>query len=358
MFDLIIENVPVIFIQAFTDDDAQAILCFVREAASNSTSKVVLFIDTPVAPYTVRAVKMLKDEGYRVVFRDHHGLDAAPVSDNEKRVTRDVATLHSLLGEDCLITVRRLHPACSTLISVGEFATAAAIVADPDPDGLTGAAKAAGLYYPELDNDAAILDGEPYFQVTGSPISQLLAKGVAVLPSYDSRKPREREDAKQRLFGNWIKAVRGDQTAHKELESNAVAFDQAREISTKLAARAKIVAPGVVLADALDSPIFDPGSLMHQMEQTPGCRITVVRKGLGPIAALHGIQYSLSIKKEFQSDIDLRQLIPTDSQLGPINGVISNVSFLLHVSEELWFRDVLPKLVAMNKPGDQLQDLK
>jgi len=76
-------------------------------------------------------------------------LDAAPVSDNEKRVTRDVATLHSLLGEDCLITVRRLHPACSTLISVGEFATAAAIVADPDPDGLTGAAKAAGLYYPE-----------------------------------------------------------------------------------------------------------------------------------------------------------------------------------------------------------------
>jgi hypothetical protein len=344
MFSLRIENVPVLFIQAFTADDAQSILWFVREAAANSSSKIVLFIDTPIAPYTVPAVNMLTDEGYRVVLRDHHGLDGEPTNDNEKRVSRDTARLKASLGEDCVITKRRLHPACSTLVTVGEFATAAAIIADPDADGLTAAAKAIGLFYPELDADAAILDGEPYLQVTGSPLSQLLAKGIATLPSFDRRKPKEREDAKKRLFARWLDAAKGNQNALKELERTAHLFDDATEVSKHLASQLQLVAPGVVLVDASDSPIYVPGALMHLMEEGSDCRVTVVRKALGPIAALHGIQYSLSVTKQYQDQVDLRKLIPSNWKADPANGVISNVPFLLHVSEEMWLNHVLPKL--------------
>src|SRR5581483_10774817 len=108
------------------------------------------------------------------------GIDGEPSNDREARVVAATGQLSQLLGADCVITVRRLHPACSTLVSVGEFADAIAIVADPDPDGLTAAMKAAGISYAELDDDAAKLDGEPQFQVTGSYLSQLLAKGMAV----------------------------------------------------------------------------------------------------------------------------------------------------------------------------------
>src|SRR6202011_2070764 len=119
----------------------------------------------------------LKREGYRVAFRDHHGIEGEPVNDRDRQVKLAIATLEQSLGEDCCITIRRLHPACSTLVEVGEFKDAVAIIADPDADGLTAAMKAAGISYPGLDEDAANLDGEPFLQVTGTPISQLLAKG-------------------------------------------------------------------------------------------------------------------------------------------------------------------------------------
>ena len=79
----------------------------------------------------------LKHEGFRVVFRDHHGIDGKPVNDRDEQVEAATGRLRKLLQDDCLITVRRLHPACSTLVTTGEFANATAIIADPDPDGLT-----------------------------------------------------------------------------------------------------------------------------------------------------------------------------------------------------------------------------
>ena len=163
MISLTINKVPTLFIKAFNGIDVQMILAFVRNAAvSNSgISNKVLFIDTPITPATVEAVEKLKAERFQVIFRDHHGIDDEPHNDREKRVVKATAKLNQLLGADCHITVRRLHPACSTLVSVGEFSNAIAIIADPDADGLTAAMKAAGISYPELDDDAAKLDGEP-----------------------------------------------------------------------------------------------------------------------------------------------------------------------------------------------------
>lgn len=280
MFHFRINKVPVMFIQAFTSTDAQTILWFVREAANHSEGNEVLFIDTPVAPHTVPAVQMLLDEGFRVKYRDHHALETEPANENQVRVSQDIAKLEKMLGKDCTITLRSLHPACSTLVKTGEFKKAVAIIADPDADGLTAAMKAAGITYDELDADAAILDGEPYLQTTGSPLSQLLAKGVAVLPSFDYRQPREREDAKQRLFSLWVDAVRGNEHAKSELEKSTEQYDEAVATSEMLARTVQEVAPGVFMVNVVDRPLFDPGTLLNLIERTPGCKVTVLRKNL------------------------------------------------------------------------------
>lgn len=346
MITLKINNVPTLFIKAFTSEDVQLIVEFVRQAASHyaGTSGEVLFIDTPITSATVSAVEKLKGEGYRVVFRDHHGIDGEPGNVREQQVVAGTAKLKQLLGSDCTIEVRRLHPACSTLVGCGEFENAAAIIADPDPDGLTAAMKAVGISYPELDDDAAKLDGEPQFQVTGSPISQLLAKGMAVIPSYDATRPKERELAQQKLFSDWLKAVKGDAAAFSRLQEGVTAYDEAVGVARKLAESAIVLAPGVVLVDVAEKPLFDPGTLNGLLEEHPEGRIIAIRKSLGPIAALHGIQYSLSIAKACQGQLNLFNLIPVDAKSGPAAGIISNVSFLLHVSEDVWCEHVLPGL--------------
>ncbi len=349
MITLKINDVPTLFIKAFNADDVQSIMQFVRKAATlySGVSNNILFIDTPITAATVEAVEKLKSERFRVFFRDHHGIDGQPNNDRESQVLTAVTKLEQLLGSDCHITVRRLHPACSTLVSVGEFADAVAIIADPDPDGLTAAMKAAGISYPGLDDDAAKLDGEPQSQVNGTPISQLLAKGMAVIPSYDSSKPKEREKAQQKLFSDWLSAVTGNKPALKRLEKSLTAYDEAVKVSQVLAQTAVVVAPGVALVDVSDKPLFDPGTLNAILESDPECRIMVVRKSLGPIAAHHGIQYSLAVTKAHQKTVNLQNLVPANAKSGPAAGIISNVSFLLHTSEDVWKEQVLPSLKTL-----------
>jgi hypothetical protein len=345
MISLKINNVPTLFIKAFTQADVHSILEFVRESASfhQGTSNRVLFIDTPITGATVEAVERLKAERYQVVFRDHHGIDGEPANDREKQVASAVARLTNLLGDDCLITIRRLYPACSKLVEVGEFSDAIAIIADPDADGLTAAMKACGIAYPGLDEDAALLDGEPQCQVTGTPISQLLAKGIATIPSYDSSRPKEREVAYQKLFSDWLKAVSGDNVARKRLEERVTVYDDAVLVSQQLAETATQVAKGIFLVDVVGKPLYDPGTLMSFLERDADCRVVAVRKSLGPIAALHGIQYSLSVAKAYQNIINLHKLVDSSAKSDPEIGIISNVSFLLHVSEDVWERDVFSR---------------
>lgn len=353
MIKLNLNGVPALFVKAFTAADVQLILNFAREAASfyKGSGNTILFIDTAITPATVEVVEKLNSERFRVVFKDHHGIDGEPTNDREGRVVVDTARLRQMLGSDCDITVRRLHPACSTLVSVGEFKDAVAIIADPDADGLTAAMKAAGIHYPGLDEDAAKLDGEPQYQVTGTPISQLLAKGIAVIPSYNPAKPKEREIAHQKLFSDWLKAVGGDQAALTRLEEHVAEYDRAVKEAGALAATAVEVAPGVVLVDAADKPLFDPGTLNALLEANPSCRISVVRKSLGTIAALHGIQYSLTVSKTYQERVNLHDLVPPDAKSDPEAGIISNVSFLLHTSEDVWTNRILPLLKTFGEKG-------
>ncbi len=349
MIKLTINKVPILFIKAFTGEDVETIIQFVRDARKfyTGSENTVLFIDTPITPATVESVESLRREGFRIVFRDHHGIDGEPANEREARVVAASAKLKRLLGDDCTITIRRLHPACSTLVDVGEFKDVISIIADPDADGLTAAMKAAGISYEGLDEDAAKLDGEPQQQVSGTEISQLLAKGIAVIPSYDSAKPKEREIAHQKLFSDWVKAVCGDTSARKQLEERVALYDEAVAVARMLSESAVFVAPGVMLVDLVDKPLHDPGTLSAILESNPGCRVTVVRKSLGPIAAHHGIQYSLAVAKAYQSSINLFDLVRSHAQSDPAQGIISNVSFLLHTSEEVWNTEVLPRLKEM-----------
>lgn len=346
MISFKINNVPTLFIKAFSAREVERILDFVRAAdmMTQSQTRSVLFIDTPISAHTVEAVDRLKAEGYRVCFRDHHGIDGAALTDRDRNVELCSAKLNQMLGPDCHITVRRLHPACSTLVEVGEFEQAVAIIADPDPDGLTAAMKAAGISYPDLDNDAALLDGEPVMQVKGSPISQLLAKGMAALPSVDPKEPLKREQAQLNLFRHWVEAVGGNKKSQELLLEGVEAYDQAVQLAYELAENFIEVAPSVVLVDCTGTAVFDVGTLSSLVEGRTGCRISVIRKSLGPIAALHGIQYSLSVAKNYQSELNLQKLFLDQSAFGPQVGIISNVGFILHVSESVWHELALPRL--------------
>ncbi len=346
MISFKINNVPVLFIRGFTSADVQTMIDFVRAAdASKSThSGTVLFIDTPETVRTVEAVQKLKAEGYRVIFRDHHEIEGESCTESDRQAIISTAKLRQILGSDCRITRRNAHPACSTLVEVGEFKDAIAIIADPDADGLTAAMKAAGISYEGLDEDAAKLDGEPSLQVTGTLISSLLAKGIASLPSYDPNSPGERERAQEQLFVAWVAAVQGDEKAVAQLQTGVATYDAAVAVAEQLALTACHVTPGVVHVDATESPLFDVGTLTARLEQIPGCRITVVRRSNGPIAALHQGQYSLAVAKQDQGQINMKHLLPPHFKSDPRAGVITNVSFLLHVSQEKWDEYVLPAL--------------
>lgn len=339
-----INNVPVLFIRGYAPEDTDVMLKFVQSAGepgAHDESKV-LFIDTPATRPTVDAVKALQSMGYRVFFRDHHGLEHPPHTEAEHKKHSAIVEISRCLGDDCIITTRGLHPACSTLVSVGEFSDATAIIADPDADGLTAATKASGLFYPELDDDAAKLDGEPALHLTGTELATLLAKGIATLPKIDPKNPANRDKFKQQIFSQWVLALQGNADALEKLRAKAVVYDEAFKHAEDLVKGAQEVAPGVVLLDVLNTLEYDEGALMVLLEKMPGCRITVVRKGIGPIAALYGVQYSLAVTKESQKKIDLQRFLPDGIETGPKEGVISNVSFLLHVSEDNWRRYVLP----------------
>jgi hypothetical protein len=348
MISFNLNGVPTLFIKGFSGADVELMLNFVRAASAKSgrlgEPDTVLFIDTPITAHTVEAVHRLKHEGYRVVFRDHHGIDGKPVNDRDRQVASATLRLRKLLGGDCLITVRRLHPACSTLVEIGEFQQATAIIADPDPDGLTASMKAVGIYYPGLDEDAALLDGEPALQVTGTRMSSLLAKGVTILPSFDPKSPERREKALEDLFKRWVKAVQGDGQALRSLEEGEGAYDRAVKEAVGMVSTAREVAPGVVLVDTVDAGLYDVGTLLSALEKLPGCRITVLRKNLGPIAAVHGVQYSMAVAKSAQDQVNLQLLLPQDVKSDPNQGIISNVTFLLHVSEHVWQDVILPRL--------------
>lgn len=137
------------------------------------------------------------------------------------------------------------------------------------------------------------------------------------------------------------------------LSQVVLAYDAAVNTSQSLAEAAIEIVPGVMLSDCTEKPNFDPGTLLHLLEQKPGCRVTVLKKNLGPIAALHGVQYSLAVAKIYQKEINLQKILLADTKSSPEYGVITNVSFLLHVCETIWNEVVLYRLQELSRNWQQ-----
>lgn len=354
----IVELLKAIFSKFFlgrdgTCPDRDAVLAEIRK----SGKKKVLFIDTPPTAPLRDLVKTLLSEGVEVVFRDHHDGEG----DSERAVeTRLVAeSIRQMVGTPATISTRTLNPACSSLINTGEFADEDTfIVADPDADGLTAACKARGLVYEDLDKDAAILDG-PHAGQTADTLSAnawLLVQGLATLPPFDASNPAPSLKAKADLFETFARMVKGDEEATNKLMDTVNQFNAMVAEAKALAPSASVLAPNLVQIDIRNRNPHT-GTLYAILEK--GNKVVVTIKDGGPIANAEAkagrpkVQYSIAVRKDAQSEIDLRTFKPTDLASSPESGIISNTPFLLHASEKVWNETVLPALKAKLAPASE-----
>lgn len=347
--NITISTRPVVFSKFFSAADVEAVL-----AAIPAETRKVVFVDTPATPHMVAVVEELLTRGVEVIVRDHHDVPA-PRNPREQEIADAANRVRALLGERALISDRQAHPACSSLVELGEFVgEGTVIVADPDPDGLTAAMKAVGLTYPELDSDAAIMDGARSEQTAErlSPVALLLVKGMATLPPFNPERPELSEKAKAELFAEFVAAVSGDAAALERLNRKVEAYEAGVTVAKELLTKVQDLGHGVVMVDTVGAPRHDLVTLTQGIESRPGCRITVVRKDNGPIAAAEAkagrpaVQISLAVVKAFQKEINLQDYLPEGFVSSPESGIISNTSFLLHLSEQKWEELVKPALLS------------
>jgi hypothetical protein len=341
MFNIEINGTTVNFTKFFSTADQDNVLAAVEGAAR------VVFIDTPSTPHLVATIETLISRGIVVVVRDHHDVPD-PRNPREQEIADAANEVRSLVGSNATISDRVTQAACSGLIEVGEFnGEGTVIVADPDPDGLTAAMKALGVVYDGLDADAAVLDGARSEQTADrlTPIALLLVKGMATLPPFNAARPQVSEEAKGKLFAEFAAASGGDTAALESLGRKVEAYEAGVKEAEVLAATATQPTAGVVMVDSVGKPRHDLTTLTQRLEAIAGAKVTVVRKDNGPIAAKHGgVQISMAVVKAHQADINLQELLASGFVSSPEAGIISNTTFLLHVSQEVWDTQVLPAL--------------
>lgn len=346
MFTLKIASRVVLCSKFFAASDRDSVL-----AAIPQGTRRVVFLDTPATAELAPTIEALLGREIEVHVRDHHD-EPTPANPRAKQIADAATRIRELCGGNAVISNRKANPACSGLIEVGQFAEeGTVIVADPDPDGLTAAMKACGVFYPELDADADVLDGGRVGQTADklSPNAYLFVRSMASLPTFDAARPDVSEKAKAELFSNFVAVVQGDSAARAKLEKGVETYEAGVKEAERLAGTVTDILPGVSFVDLMTSPRFDLTTLASKMEARTGCKVTVQKKAVGPIAGKHGgIQISLAVVKSFQDKINLQELLPSGFTSSPEAGIISNTSFLLHVSQEVW------ELVVMSALAERL----
>ncbi|MBI4385650.1 hypothetical protein HY573_02370 [Candidatus Parcubacteria bacterium] len=341
MFKCIVA-IPVLFTKFFSAADRDSVLAAIPEGM-----KRVVFIDTPATSHLVATIEGLISRGVEVIVRDHHDVPS-PRNSREQEIANAANRVRELVGGNAVISNRQANPACSSLIESGEFnGEGTVIVADPDPDGLLGAMKAAGVYYPELDVDADMLDGGRAGQTADklSAHAFLFTRAMATLPPFDANRPQISEDAKAKLFTDFVSMLNGDSEATARLQKGIEAYEAGVREAERLAETVTDIIPSVAFVDLTTSPRFDLATLAGKMESRTGTRVTVQKKAVGPIAAkCGGVQYSLAVAKAVQNEVNLQELLPSGFTNTPEAGIISNTTFLLHVSESVWNEVVFPAL--------------
>jgi hypothetical protein len=344
MFVISIRLVYCLFSKFFAVSDTENVLAFIR----GEQARRVVFIDTPATPFLLATIRELWARGVEVFVRDHHDYPD-PKNQREEEIHASANKIRELLGERAVISDRATHPGCSMLITSSEFLSSdTIIVADNDLDGLLGCCKAVGLTWPEIDRDAAVLDGGRSEQSAEnlSRMSHLLVRALATLPLYDQENPIISRDAKRELFLHFTEAMNGEEKSMDWLVNKVIGYEGMVKAAEELAKTAIEVVPGVWSVKNPESEKVDLGTLVRLMEARSDCKITVIFKCQGPIASMHGTQASIAVVKKFQQEINLQEFLPAGFTSSPQDGIISNTSFLLHVSTMKWFEVVLPQLKA------------
>ena len=337
MFSLVINGILVLFSKFFNLASQEEVL----QALGAESPKKVLFVDTAATPNLAATIRSLSDKGIEVVVRDHHR--------GEGRTPEAAEEIETILGENARIVTRDQAPGCAQLVELGEFSKeGTVIIADPDLDGILAAMKAAGVKYEGMDEDAEIFDVRPKQSAeTLTGLGWTVCRALSTLPPFNASRPEVALQAKAELFQSFVLAAQGDEEARQGLEAKVATYEAAVDEAKRLLAE-KMSHPceGVVMVDSVGANRPDLSTLSKGMEAN-GAVVTVVRKDFGPIAGKpggHGVQYSLAVVRKHQAELDLRDLVPEGMETGPVAGLISNTSFLLHCSEGIWNETILPAL--------------
>jgi len=202
---------------------------FVLAEIPQGTRRVV-FIDIPPRKYLMDTIETLFKQGIEVVVRDnHYVVNPEPGNASQIEMKRSAGMIKALIGNNANITTRMRSPSTSLLIRTGEFfGEGTVIVSAPDLDGLLASLKAIGVWYTELDRDAASL----YFtrskqtEARMSPMGYIFAKSIWTLPIFSS--PQVMVDAQSKLFEEIAAAARGDKQAFQSLKNRVESYEASK----------------------------------------------------------------------------------------------------------------------------------
>jgi len=334
MISFKIDASTIVLAKAFKSEEGAQVLSAVLEAAGGSIAgRRVVVIDHPPTAGLVPLLEGLVEAGAEVSLRDHHA--------DSDRDGATVAACRALLGDRAVISTRVANPACASLVQVGEF-RGDVVVADADQDGLTAGLKAIGVSYPELDADAAVLDGPASAKTEQamSPLGFALVRAWGAIPAFGAP---NRDAVVTQVATAFAAAVSGDMAGVEKLAKLASEYERKVVAAKALAATATMLSPSIRFVDATGAGEFDPPTLAAEMDR--GVLVSGRKVSTGPIAKIFGAQVSLARTKAGERLVDLAALVPEDWPRGPEAGCISNTPFLLHLSPERW-EEFQPILLA------------
>lgn len=242
---------------------------------------------------------------------------------------------------DLVTNITREESSCLDLVKWGEFlGENIFIVSNACPVGLITAMKGCGVEYPKMDNDSIIFEGSPKFHTREclSEYGYLLMVGMHLLRKEDS------ENDQKIFFEDFVSFIQGDELKKEILKETAIVFEKIVSDTICLASTAKQIVEGIWCLDVRGKK-YDQGTLERKIGNKHGYLFMITIKDFGPIAKIHGIQYSLTAALHLNGVIDLTKLLTIDEgERTAENGIIFHNSLLLECNQQWLDEQVLPAL--------------
>ena len=284
------------------------------------------FIDLAPTREVLEFIGQLEAVGVVVVaYYDHH------LDPRRQAEVANARKLERKLGKRAKIVTRREAPSCPCLIEVGEWEKIGAntVFFHADFDGFLGFLKGAGVVYPEIDNDADLLDGAGNGRRL-SQIGKLLADAHEHLVPAFSQDPAGHQRGKQRVYqtlADWIVGGLKPEAIQAFADEVRRATAEAERLARELAWLAEPLPGRVVICNFLSyiktgKPIAIPvwkRELLRRFGPVLLCSI-----GTGHL----GEQVYIELPKAWQGQVDLRDFLP--------EGVQGRVSFRVQVPMSRW----------------------